>query len=170
MTLPLEAIHVPSPCEESWDAMAPRAGGRHCERCNYTVHDLSQKTEREISALLSSGERVCVRYVPTRFGTIRTAHDPVIPTSRLLAKARPALLAASAMLATACGPAVDALPSGVTNAMPGSLYSALRHPIDFVTNAFEPHCDVFGPGATAGEPMMPPTPTTPPAAPGAEHP
>lgn len=169
MTLPLEAIPIPSPCEESWDAMAPRADGRHCARCNYTVHDLSRKTEREISALLTSGERVCVRYVSTRFGTIRTAHDPVIPATRLLAKAKPALLAASALLAAACGPAVDALPSGVTSAMPSSLYRALRHPIDFVTDGFAPHCDVFGPGATAGEPMMPPPPP-PPATPGAENP
>jgi hypothetical protein len=83
-------------------------------------------------------------------GTIRTAHSPVIPASRLLAKAKPFALAAGAMLASACGPVIDAMPYSVRDEIPYALDSALRHPIDFAACAVSPTCDALAPPVVLG--------------------
>jgi hypothetical protein len=43
-------ISVPQPCAESWAAMTPASGGRHCAACQKTVMDFTQKTDAEILA------------------------------------------------------------------------------------------------------------------------
>ena len=51
-------IRIPQPCAESWDAMTPTYGGRHCAACQKTVVDFTLKTDAEILAYLAraSGE------------------------------------------------------------------------------------------------------------------
>jgi hypothetical protein len=56
------AIHIPQPCAESWDAMMPASGGRHCAACQKTVVDFTQKTDAEILAYFAgAGGEVCGR-------------------------------------------------------------------------------------------------------------
>ncbi|QKG53958.1 hypothetical protein [Hymenobacter sp. BRD67] len=45
-------LRLPQPCPESWDAMTPASGGRHCAACQKTVIDFSQKTDAEILSVL----------------------------------------------------------------------------------------------------------------------
>ena len=57
------AIHLPLPCQESWDAMTPTADGRHCAACQKTVVDFTQKTDAEILALLAQAAgQTCGRF------------------------------------------------------------------------------------------------------------
>jgi len=41
-------ISIPKPCHENWDAMHPREQGRHCDACDKTVIDFTEKSEKEI--------------------------------------------------------------------------------------------------------------------------
>jgi hypothetical protein len=155
MAIEPREVHIERPCEASFDAMSEVASGRYCDACDKTVHDLARMTEREVRALLARGESLCVRYVTTQSGTVRTAPTSTIPTSRLLAKAKPLVLAATALAASACGPTVDALPEAVVNRMPYGLHFALRHPLDFVDCLTTPGCDPTRPqllGAIAPAP------------------
>jgi hypothetical protein len=106
MAIPLEDVSFRIPCDAPWESMTKVEAGRYCDHCALTVHDLSAMTESAVRALLATRHetRVCIRYHPRRDGTIRTAHEPVIPASRLLTKAKPMLLAVGTMLAAACGP------------------------------------------------------------------
>jgi hypothetical protein len=44
------AIHIATPCHESWAAMTPTSDGRHCTACAKTVVDFTQQTDAEILA------------------------------------------------------------------------------------------------------------------------
>ena len=59
-----------TPCTESWNAMTPAAGGRHCAACAKTVVDFSQKTDAEILRYLAhaSQANVCGRLRPDQVG------------------------------------------------------------------------------------------------------
>lgn len=62
------AIH--EPCHESWGAMTPAPGGRHCDVCALDVVDLTEATEEQARArLAAAGDRLCVRMRATRDGT-----------------------------------------------------------------------------------------------------
>ena len=50
MSQPTTRILLPQPCAESWAAMTPASGGRHCAACQKTVVDFTQKTDAEILA------------------------------------------------------------------------------------------------------------------------
>jgi hypothetical protein len=50
MPQPTTSIHLPQPCAESWAAMTPASGGRHCAACQQTVVDFTLKTDAEILA------------------------------------------------------------------------------------------------------------------------
>lgn len=39
-------LHIPEPCQESWDTMVPLPGGRYCGRCERIVLDFTQLTGR----------------------------------------------------------------------------------------------------------------------------
>lgn len=161
MALTPHEVPIPRPCEASFSAMSEVPSGRHCNTCDKTVHDLARLTERDARALIAGDERVCVRYSTTPAGTVRTAPEPLVPPGRLLAKVKPLMLAASALAASACGPAVDALPDAVLNRMSPGVYLGLRHPADFLDCLTTPGCDPFMP-MTMGAPAPAP-PSTPPS-------
>ena len=50
MPQPTTSLHLPQPCAESWEAMTPASGGRHCAACQKTVVDFTLKTDAEILA------------------------------------------------------------------------------------------------------------------------
>ena len=41
-------IHIPTPCNENWDAMTPEKQGRYCGSCAKTVVDFSVMTDNQI--------------------------------------------------------------------------------------------------------------------------
>ena len=151
MPLFAHEIQLRLPCDRSFDDMAPIAGGRHCDACDLTVQDVSALTEHEARVLLRTRHerRVCVAYRPLPDGTVRTAPERVVPSARLLRKARPAVFAAATLLA-ACGPAVDALPYSVQAKIPFVAEQALRHPVDFAQCVVSPACDINTSPAVAG--------------------
>jgi hypothetical protein len=53
MTQRTTLVRIPAPCHESWDAMTPAHGGRHCATCQKTVVDFTLKTDAEILAFFS---------------------------------------------------------------------------------------------------------------------
>ncbi|MDO7884678.1 carboxypeptidase regulatory-like domain-containing protein [Hymenobacter cheonanensis] len=56
--MPILSLQIAQPCPESWEAMIPTEGGRHCAACQKTVVDFTWKTDAEILAFLAnaSGE------------------------------------------------------------------------------------------------------------------
>ncbi|HZS37623.1 MAG TPA: hypothetical protein VFF06_12390 [Polyangia bacterium] len=57
------ALPILNPCREDWDEMRRDGAGRHCARCDYTVVDLSQLTEREAKRVVANRRgKLCVRY------------------------------------------------------------------------------------------------------------
>jgi hypothetical protein len=59
----MEELYVafPKPCEEPWEAMAPRGCNRHCASCDKIIHDLAALTFAEAENLLEHEDEVCVR-------------------------------------------------------------------------------------------------------------
>jgi hypothetical protein len=49
-------VRIPQPCPESWAAMTPASGGRHCAACHKTVVDFTQKTDAQILAYLAGAK------------------------------------------------------------------------------------------------------------------
>ena len=54
-------ISIPKPCHENWDSMHPREQGRHCDACDKTVIDFTEKSEKEISEYFEKhpNQRIC---------------------------------------------------------------------------------------------------------------
>lgn len=54
-------ISIPKPCHENWDGMHPREQGRHCDACDKTVIDFTDKSEKEIGEYFSehADKRIC---------------------------------------------------------------------------------------------------------------
>jgi hypothetical protein len=71
------SIRVASPCSERWADMRPRGDGRHCERCEKTVVDLSRMTRGQAEALVRSrtGE-LCVRIAEDDRGQLVFRAEP----------------------------------------------------------------------------------------------
>lgn len=57
-------LHVPEPCAENWEIMAPENHGRHCTVCEHTVTDFTNWEIADIAAYLQArtGERICGRF------------------------------------------------------------------------------------------------------------
>ena len=56
-------LTIDSPCDEPWDSMEPRSGGRFCQRCQHTVLDLSKMTRAQAERVIRAtpeGERICI--------------------------------------------------------------------------------------------------------------
>jgi hypothetical protein len=54
-------ISIPKPCHENWDDMHPREQGRHCDACDKTVIDFTEKREKEIAEYFAehADKRIC---------------------------------------------------------------------------------------------------------------
>jgi hypothetical protein len=73
-------IRVQNACQEDWSAMRPAHGGRgrHCDRCESTVVDLSRATRSQAEAIIrSSGGEVCGRVRSNGRGEAVFAPEPV---------------------------------------------------------------------------------------------
>jgi hypothetical protein len=70
-------VRIASPCPESWDAMTPASGGRHCAACAKTVVDFTWKTDAEVLAFLAqAGSGTCGRF---RASQLERPLQPVAP-------------------------------------------------------------------------------------------
>jgi|SRR5579862_2946377 len=64
-------LPIVNPCDESWSDMRPDGRGRRCERCDYTVVDLSTLSEREARKVVGAARgRLCVRYLVDESGEL----------------------------------------------------------------------------------------------------
>lgn len=89
-------VEFPKPCDEPWEAMAPRGCNRHCASCDKIIHDLSALTFDEAAALLEREDEVCVRAKVGGDGAIELKPDARRTARRLVTAA-----GASFALATA---------------------------------------------------------------------
>ena len=172
MAISTREVPVPNRCHADRERMRPSATGRYCGECEQHVHDLSSMTERQARRLMARAaeERLCVSYVADADGSLRTAPERPsawVPLQRLVRKARPAALAASALWLAGCGQTFDMLPYEVQEAIPYKLQAAMKHPIDYAVCAMTPGCDPAPPPMVMGMMMAP---TLPPATPGVEEP
>lgn len=56
-------VSIPHPCQQSWEAMTPAAGGRFCDSCRKTVIDFSGLTDSQVLELLSDpSKKYCGRF------------------------------------------------------------------------------------------------------------
>lgn len=55
-------IHLPTPCNENWEAMTPVEAGRHCTVCNISVTDFTRMNEEQIKDHISRYGLHCGRF------------------------------------------------------------------------------------------------------------
>jgi hypothetical protein len=70
-------LSVASPCTEKWESMRGDDRKRHCDRCGLDVHDVKELSEAQVTALFSTGGRVCGRIFQRADGTVLTRDCPV---------------------------------------------------------------------------------------------
>ncbi|MES2966084.1 MAG: hypothetical protein V4760_19545, partial [Bdellovibrionota bacterium] len=94
----LDKARIASPCSMSWNEMKGDDRERHCGSCKLNVYNVAGLTKVEAEELLerrAGGERVCVRLMRRKDGTIITKDCPVGVSLARRAKLRVASLSAS---------------------------------------------------------------------------
>lgn len=123
--IPLEAIHVASPCKASWAKMQGDDASRFCGSCEKHVYNLSAMTRAEAENLVAEKEgKLCVRFYQREDGTMLTS-DCKVGAAALgmrLANSRFAPLRVLAGLACALG----AMLPNATQAKAAGLVDTLR--------------------------------------------
>lgn len=72
--IPLEAIHVASPCKADWNKMDGDAQARFCGSCAKHVYNLSSMTRDQAEQLVAEKEgKLCVRFYQREDGTMLTS-------------------------------------------------------------------------------------------------
>ena len=72
-------IEIPQSCHENWNAMQPKAQGRHCLSCEKTVVDFTAMTDVELINFFSNKkDNVC-----GRFTTEQLDRDILIPKKKI---------------------------------------------------------------------------------------
>jgi hypothetical protein len=100
----LEQISIPNPCPKRWDAMTGNDAVRFCDHCQKHVHNLSALTADEAQRLIcQSAGALCVGYVPTAAGGVRTLDYRATPAPRFGWKLVAALGGLGAVAATVVG-------------------------------------------------------------------
>jgi hypothetical protein len=78
MQIPLENVHVASPCKANWKDMTGDDRKRLCGSCRLQVYNLSGMTRAEAEHLILTKEgRFCVRFYRRADGTVLTQDCPV---------------------------------------------------------------------------------------------
>lgn len=64
---PLKNVELSFICNESWEKMVPNNQGRHCDVCNKTVVDFSNKTKADFdNAMAEANGKLCGRFKATQ--------------------------------------------------------------------------------------------------------
>ena len=63
-------FEITEPCDEAWETMEPREGGRYCLACEKVVIDLADLSRAQAEAKIAAveGGEVCVQLAVDRFG------------------------------------------------------------------------------------------------------
>lgn len=72
-------IKIAEPCYENWDIMSPNPSGKHCSKCEKTVHDFSNYSDSQIFNFFKEGSNVCGRFKSSQLGrdlSLRTTLSP----------------------------------------------------------------------------------------------
>ena len=93
-------VTFPKPCDQPWEAMAPRGCNRHCAACDTIIHDLAALTFEEAAALLDTGTEVCVRAKVRSDGVIELKKGGRNAARRMVAAAGVSLALATAACQT----------------------------------------------------------------------
>ena len=91
------SYRIDEPCNEDWDAMEPREGGRFCQSCAHVVVDATKMSKKEFEAFFDAADGdVCAQFLtnPLGDGVFRRALTPPRPLGSFV------LL--STLLASAC--------------------------------------------------------------------
>jgi len=76
--IPLESIHIASPCQADWDAMTGDSRARFCDTCQKSVYNLSDMTRAQAQALVIEKEgKMCVQFYQRADGTMLIDDCPV---------------------------------------------------------------------------------------------
>jgi len=114
-----DEVTIREPCAEDWSAMDGEGPQRFCDACSRHVHNLSEMTKPEATALLEGREgRLCVRYTVNTDGSVRFREPATRPSpppvtlvqlrSRPRTKPRPAAALARAGMAAGMAAALAA--------------------------------------------------------------
>ena len=77
-TNPLNNIKIASPCSQDWNEMIGTQRKRFCGECKLNVYNLSGMSRAEAqNLLLSSEDRLCVRFYRRADGSVLTKDCPV---------------------------------------------------------------------------------------------
>ncbi|MDG1482438.1 MAG: hypothetical protein P8R54_22805 [Myxococcota bacterium] len=66
-----DTLRINEPCHADWSEMNGDEKKRFCSACSKHVHDLSEMTEPQATAVLATVEEPCVRYTANSDGTVR---------------------------------------------------------------------------------------------------
>jgi hypothetical protein len=78
-------LYIPQPCAENWEGMNATERGRFCQSCQKEVIDFTFKTERELNAILASGEWTgCGRFVEKQLGKAPVVESPLVQMRRAI--------------------------------------------------------------------------------------
>jgi len=71
-------FEITEPCDEAWETMEPREGGRYCQACEKVVIDLVEMSRAQAEAKIAAveGSEVCVQLAVDRFGDALFAPAP----------------------------------------------------------------------------------------------
>lgn len=56
-------ITIPKPCHEDWNKMTPNEKGRHCNSCQKSVYDFTNKTDSFIIKIFEKEGNICGRFI-----------------------------------------------------------------------------------------------------------
>lgn len=56
------SVSIPEPCHENWETMSPQDKGRHCDVCEKTVFDFTNKTDEQIVKTFENSGKLCGRF------------------------------------------------------------------------------------------------------------
>ncbi|MCB9592606.1 MAG: hypothetical protein H6719_07730 [Sandaracinaceae bacterium] len=110
MSPPKRRMQLATPCENRWEDLEPRDGGRYCAQCDRVVVDLLHLTEREAWRRFdAAGGELCVRMREDARGDGVFRHEPS-------SKKGVGAVVLSAALAAACGNGSDDAPAAAAPA------------------------------------------------------
>lgn len=138
----MKSKRIRSRCHESFSAMSPVDGGRHCDSCEKTVYDLSRFSLKEAECFferLQGG--ACVRANARADGTLLFAIDPKRRLPVYVALGAAVALASGGALASASaqeGDAADATPLQSEEWQGEFVDEDLRHPPPHTPDAGRP--------------------------------
>ncbi|MDT3404632.1 energy transducer TonB [Mucilaginibacter terrae] len=59
-------------CSENWDAMAPTPNGRHCNKCNKTIHDFTNSKVEEFRAVMAENDySICGHFTQNQISSMK---------------------------------------------------------------------------------------------------